>query len=104
VIILDANILLFAYDRNAEKHEKARGWIEELFSSGTPVGIPWQTAHAFLRIITNPRMTIRRLTADDAVEIVDSWFAQPNIRFLVPGEEHWDHLRRMVIEGQAWGP
>jgi predicted nucleic acid-binding protein len=36
VIVLDANILLYAYDADAEKHAKARAWVEELFSGASP--------------------------------------------------------------------
>ena len=104
MIILDVNILLYAYDPNSEKHQDARAWIEQVFSERTLVGIPWQTAHAFLRIVTNPKLTVRRVTTEEAAGIVDGWVAQPNVRFLAPGDEHWDHLRRMIIDGQAWGP
>ena len=28
----------------------------------------------------------------------------PNVRVLVPGDQHWPLLRRMLVEGQASGP
>lgn len=104
MIVLDANILLYAYDPSSERHDQARAWIEEVFSGGNLVGIPWQTAHAFLRVVTNPKLTVRRVTAEEAAQIVDSWTAQPNVRFLGPSEQHWNVLRRMLVEGQARGP
>lgn len=104
MIVLDANILLYAYDSNSENHAKARAWMEDVFSGGTPVGLPWQTVAAFLRVVTNPRLPGRRLSPEEAVELVESWLGQPNVRLLAPGDLHWSLLRQMLIEGQTRGP
>jgi toxin-antitoxin system PIN domain toxin len=104
VIVLDANILLYAYDSTSGRHTQARAWVERTFSDGTLVGIPWQTVSAFLRVVTNVNLPGQRFTVEEAVVVVDQWLEQPNVRFLAAGEEHWSLLRRMLIEGQARGP
>jgi toxin-antitoxin system PIN domain toxin len=104
VIVLDANLLLYAYDTTSPHHAGARGWIERVLSSGTPVGLPWQTAAAFLRIMTNPRLPGERFTLEEAARVIDQWFEQPNVRLLAPGDGHWPLLRQMLIDGQARGP
>jgi toxin-antitoxin system PIN domain toxin len=104
VIVLDANILLYAYDSSSQLHEKARAWLERVFSDGTPVGLPWETVTAFLRITTHPRLPGNRLSAEEATQIVDAWLGQPNVRLLAPGDQHWPALRKMIIGGQARGP
>ena len=104
MIVLDASILLYAYDSNSVKHEAARAWIEELLSSEVLVGIPWQTVSAFIRVVTHTGLPGRRFTTEDAVSVVDSWEAQPNVRFLSPGQEHWNILKRILLQGQARGP
>jgi uncharacterized protein len=104
VIVLDANILLYAYDSLSPHHAKARVWVESTLSGEEPVGLPWQTAAAFLRIATNPRLTGERLTLEEAVRVVDQWREQPNVRLLAPGDDHWSLFRQMTIEGQARGP
>ena len=43
MIVLDANLLLYAYDASSAIHAQARAWIESVLSDGTPVGLPWQT-------------------------------------------------------------
>jgi toxin-antitoxin system PIN domain toxin len=103
VIVLDANILLYAYDSTSSQHRKARSWVERTFSNGVMVGLPWQTVTAFLRIMTNPRLPGERLTLQEAVQVVGQWLAQPNICLLGPGDGHWLLLRQMIVEGQAQG-
>ena len=104
MIVLDANLLLYAYDSDSDKHAKARAWVEEAFSGASPVGLPWQTLSAFMRIVTNPRLTGKRFTPAEVVEIVDQWVNQPNVRLLGPGDNHWSFLRQMIADGQVRGP
>jgi toxin-antitoxin system PIN domain toxin len=104
VNVLDANLLLYAYDSDSQQHAKARAWVEQVFSDGTPLGLPWQTVTAFLRIATNPRLSGKRFTTEEAVAIVDQWLEQPNVRLLSPGDQHWSILRQVLVEGQARGP
>jgi hypothetical protein len=104
VIVLDANILLYAYDSASPRHKKAREWVEMVFSGLDPVGLPWQTVSAFLRIMTNPRLHGERFTLQEAVQLVDEWLEQPNLRLLAPSENHWVQFKQMIVEGQAPGP
>ena len=104
MIVLDANILLYAYDNTATLHMRARQWVEDAFSHGELVGLPWQTTGAFLRIATNPSLTGHRFTVEEAVSLVGLWLQQPNVRTLSPGDGHWTLLQKMIIGGQARGP
>jgi uncharacterized protein len=104
VIVVDANLLLYAYDPGSPLHKAAQKWVEEVLSGGEIIGIPWQTVGAFLRIVTNSKLPGQRISLNRAVEVVDLWFEQPNVRFLTPGERHWALLRQMMIDGQARGP
>jgi toxin-antitoxin system PIN domain toxin len=104
LIIVDANILLYAYGSLSPHHAEARAWIEEVFSGTQPIGLPWQTIEAFLRIMTNPRLPGVRFSVEEAVEVVDDWIAQPNVRLIAPGDNHWPSLRHMLVDGQAPGP
>lgn len=101
MIVLDANLLLYAYDSAAPNHVTARHWIEKTFSEAEPVGMPWQTVSAFLRIMTNSRLPGVRFTAEEGARIVDGWMEQPCVRAIAPGEDHWTLFRHMLVEGQA---
>jgi len=103
VIVLDANLLLYAYDSGSPHHAKARAWIEEALSGTMLVGLHWQTVSAFLRIMTNPGLPGARFALQEAVQLVDSWLEQPNVRLLGPSDDHWPLFRQMIVEGQASG-
>jgi len=103
VIVLDANILLYAYSFEAPEHSAARGYLERIFAAREKIGLPLQSIAAFLRIVTHPRLGRTRISLAEAVEVVDQWLSLPQVRVLVPGESHWHILRRMLIEGHATG-
>jgi uncharacterized protein len=104
VIVVDANLLIYSYDTDSSHHKKSRAWVEKIFSDLEPVGLPWQTISAFLRVVTNRKLPGSRLTVEQAAEIVEEWLAQPNVRILAPGDEHWSVLKRTMVEGRTSGP
>jgi uncharacterized protein len=104
VILIDANLLLYAYHPRAEQHETSRAWLEATLSGTELVRFAWLTLWAFLRIATNPRVFERPLSTSEAEAMVSSWLAQPVAGILEPGERHWDILRELLREGQTSGP
>jgi toxin-antitoxin system PIN domain toxin len=104
VIVLDANLLLYAYNSSAANHAQARQCIEDVLSGTEAVGLPWQTISAFLRIITNRQLQGDRLSMVEAAAIVEEWSALPVVHLLAPGDRHWAFFRRMLVEGQVSGP
>jgi toxin-antitoxin system PIN domain toxin len=103
MIVLDVNLLIYAYDTTCKEHKKARVWVEGVFSGNEPVGLPWQTLSAFLRILTYPETFGERFTMDKVIAIVDAWLALPHVRTLVPGENHWELFREMLAKGDVRG-
>lgn len=104
MIVIDANLLLYAYDYAFPQHKRARNWLESVFSGQEPVGLPWQSIAAFIRVNTDSRLPGPRFTIEDAVELVDEWIALPHVQLLAPGPRHWPSFRKMLIEGHVCGP
>jgi toxin-antitoxin system PIN domain toxin len=102
--ILDANILLYAYNSAAEQHEQARNWLEDALSGPTPIALCWPTILAFVRISTSPRAMSRPISIADSRAIVDSWLSVANVTLVLPTERHWEILGRLLVAGQASGP
>lgn len=102
--LLDANILLHAYNASAERHEAARHWLEGILSAPGPVRVAWVTVLAFLRISTNPRAYPHPLSPIEACEIVTEWYARPGFATLEPRERHLRILSNLMTTAQCRGP
>ncbi len=101
--LLDANVLLYAYDASSPFHSQARPWLEELFSGLEPVWLPWTSIHAFLRIGTNPRILENPFSIEEASAIVGEWLERPTVQVLEPGPRYWPILSRLLPAAQARG-
>lgn len=104
MILVDANLLLYAYQPRAQQHEASRTWLEAALAGPEFVRFAWLTLWAFLRISTNPRVFERPLSTVEAEAAISSWLAQPAVGILEPGDRHWQILRKLTQEGQASGP
>ncbi len=104
MILVDANLLLYAYNPSFERHERSRVWLEEVLSKPGPVRLAWATILAFLRIGTNPRAFEYPLSIEEAIRIVSEWLAQPMVAILEPGERHWAILSDLLSTAQLRGP
>jgi toxin-antitoxin system PIN domain toxin len=103
MILVDANLLLYAEDSLSEHHQAARTWWDAQLSGAEPVCLCWPVVTAFIRIGTNVRLHRRPLTLGEAVERVQSWFDQPCVRIIYPGEQHWAIFQVMLRDGKAIG-
>lgn len=104
MILVDANLLLYAYHPRAEEHLASRAWLEATLSGSALVRFAWFTIWAFLRISTNPRVFANPLSPSEAEAAVSSWLARPSTGILEPGERHWEILREMVRDARCSGP
>jgi toxin-antitoxin system PIN domain toxin len=102
--LLDANILLYAYNSDSPHHETCRVWLERAFNAAEPIALPWQTLLAFIRIATNPRASSRPITSEQACTIVNHWLEHPNVTIVTAAERFWTILRELIVEAQVSGP
>ncbi len=96
MILVDANLLIYAVDADSPHHEPARVWLQETLSGETRVGLAWVVILAFLRITTRAEIVRRPLPLDAALGYVDEWLAQPFVQPVAPGEAHWAILRNLL--------
>lgn len=103
MILVDANLLLYAHDHYSPHHQGARGWLQGIMAGPEPVALSWIVVLAFLRLSTNPRVFQRPLPISRAGEVIEGWLADPRVRLLEPTERHWEILKRLLVAGQAAG-
>jgi toxin-antitoxin system PIN domain toxin len=103
VILVDSNLLLYAFDAGAKDHDRASLWLESVLASSEQVGFAWVTLLAFIRIGTNPRVLGRAFSVEEATGIVSSILGQRSAILLHPGERHWTLLHQLLVDAQARG-
>jgi toxin-antitoxin system PIN domain toxin len=103
VILVDANVLIYAIDSDSPHHQAARRWLERALSGTTPIGLAWIVILAFLRLTTRAGILRRPLPPERAMAFVDEWLAQPYVRAVSPGEGHWTILRKLLRDSGTAG-
>ncbi len=103
MILVDVNILVYAYNSAADEHSRATHWLQQVLSGTEPVGFSWSVVHAFLRLVTNKRVVPSPLTTEEALAVAEDWFAQPIVSIVNPGRSYWTFLRAVLTEAQVKG-
>ena len=96
MILVDANLLIYAVNQDAPLNRKAKLWLESVLSGKETVGFPWTVLLAFLRLTTRPGLFRRPLPVDTAFDLVASWLDQTSVTIVHPGPRHLAVLRHLL--------
>lgn len=102
MLLVDANVLLYAVNEDAPLHDRSRRWLNRALNADEAVGFAWIALLAFLRLSTRPGLFPRPLDVGRATETVDLWLAQPPSVVLNPTPRHGSLLRGL-LEGIGSG-
>lgn len=94
--LVDANVLLYAVNSDADHHERSRRWLDAALSGADTVGFAWVALLAFVRLSTREGLFPRPLSMDEAMDRVDAWLAAPPAVVLEPTIEHGRVLRSLL--------
>jgi toxin-antitoxin system PIN domain toxin len=100
VILVDANLLLYAANQAAPEHPRARSWLDERLSGTGRVGLPWPSLLAFVRLASNPLVVRQAVTPGEAWRQVEEWLACESAWIPQPGTRHAEILGALVKH--AW--
>lgn len=103
MILVDANLLLYAEDSLSRFHQPAREWWDEQLSGSRTVCLCWQVINAFIRISTHPKLFQTPLSLKEANATVNGWMQQPCVRLIHATDEHWFYFQKMLMNCQAKG-
>jgi hypothetical protein len=100
MILLDANLLVYAHLASFQQHEAARPWLDAQLNGNSPVGLLWDSLLTFLRLVTNPRLFERPETILDAWKQVEDWLDCETVWIPEPTERHREVLGSLL---GGWG-
>ena len=105
MLVIDVNLLAYAYNPGTPQHLHARGWLESTFSSGEQVGLPIYSVAGFVRVLTNKTICANHtLSTADALAAVRGWLVRPNVSLLLPGPQHWALFSELAARYSLTGP
>ncbi len=96
MILVDANLLLYARSQEAPQHNTARIWLDAQLSGRSLVGLPWESLLAFVRLISNPRIYARPEPIANAWSQVEDWLSAPPAWIPLPTDRHFDVLAQLL--------
>jgi uncharacterized protein len=88
MVIVDANVLLYAVNGVSPHHRVAKGWVEGALGGDEPVGFAWVVLLAFLRLVTLPAVFPKPLDVDVALEVVEAWLSARAATVVQPTARH----------------
>lgn len=88
MILVDANLLLYAHNADAAEHTLVKSWFEDQLAQPARVGLPWPSLLAFVRLASNPAIVSSPLRPAAAWQYVEEWLTLGNVWIPEPGVQH----------------
>lgn len=96
MILVDANLLVYARVVGMPQHAPARAWLEGVLNGAAQVGLPWASLLAFVRLVANPRVFERPDTVANAWAQVREWLSCERVWIPAPTERHADVFEMLL--------
>ena len=96
MILVDANLLIYAHVQSFPQHARARAWLDSRLNGSAQVGLPWPSLLGFLRLVTNRRVFERPASTADAWRQVNAWLDRDVAWVPQPTDEHREVLGRLL--------
>jgi uncharacterized protein len=101
--LLDVNVLVHAYRRDAPRHREFVTYVASLANGIEPFAIPSVVYSGFLRIVTHPRVFSPPSTMDDALTFAEQLRELPHCIALSTDARHWAIFTQLCRRGGGRG-
>jgi toxin-antitoxin system PIN domain toxin len=88
VILVDANLLVYAYVQDLPQHKASREWLDRQLKEVPKVGLPWASLLAFVRLVSNPKIFKNPVPLSAAWQQVEAWLLAPSAWIPGPTSRH----------------
>lgn len=101
--LVDAGVLIYAFNTDAERHAESKDWLDTALSGAATVGFAWTPLLAFVRLTTRRGLFPSPVSAEAAMAQVTAWLAQPTAQVVQPTARHAAVLADMLRHAGAGG-
>jgi hypothetical protein len=85
----DVNVLIYAFNPGAERHDEYRNWLEEMVNGSAAYAISELVLSSVVRIVTQPRFFKSPASMADALAFVEPLRNSAQCRIVQPEARHW---------------
>lgn len=103
MVVVDANILLYAVDSSSSHHAESLGWLDSSLAGAEAVGFGWVALLAFLRLSTNQSVFPNPMAVEEATDQVEAWLGAPAAVVVHPTPRHAAVLRGLLADSGVGG-
>lgn len=96
MILVDANLLVYANNASFPQHERARSWLDTRLNGSAPVGLPWPSLLAYVRLMSDPRVLERPRSQAEAWQQAEAWLNCSPAWIPLPTERHREVLGELL--------
>ena len=101
MILVDANVLVYAFRRDSDRHSDYRNWLIEVLNGDAAFGMSEQVLASVIRITTHPRIFRKPSSLAEAIVFVEAIRNHPLCRLIRPAERHWPLFARLCERSGA---
>jgi toxin-antitoxin system PIN domain toxin len=98
MVVLDANILVYAFNKEAQERDICVAWLEATTHQGVSIGLPWVSLLAFLRIVTNSKSIPKPATIKQASDFIASLLVNENYTIIEAGQESFSIFSKLCVQ------
>jgi toxin-antitoxin system PIN domain toxin len=103
MILIDVNVLVYAYREDAPGHKAYRKWLEEQINNDQAYGFSDLVISGFVRITTHPRIFNPPSDLTSAFVFTQIIRNQLNAVSIAPGPRHWEIFKSLCEATHARG-
>lgn len=101
---LDVNVLVYAADRSADRHERARAFLDHVATTRTITYLFWPVILGYFRIVTHAGILRSPLSPTAAIDDVEDLIHRPQMIVVGEGEQFWTTFRAVAAVTPPRGP
>lgn len=99
--LIDVNVLVYAFRRDAVRHDECRAWLLSLLNAEPAFAVSEQVLSSVVRLTTHPKVFKEPSPLGEALEFVNAIRAHPHCRIVHAGERHWPIFVRLCKASHA---
>lgn len=103
MILVDVNVLLYAFRQDSPRHDDYREWLEDIVNDQAAYGMSPQVLASVVRISTHKSIYAHPSSVAESLAFCDALLEPQNCAVIQPGPRHWGIFAGLCQKARATG-